>query len=920
LRVRRSAAEALWRGKVKDGGAVDPLIAALAERDALLRAFAAGALGVSGDARAAEPLLTALKDEESSVRAAGAEALGRLGAARALTPLAAALSDQDVVVRRNTAEALGLLGPPALDALAPALQDGDSEVRRRAARGLGEMKDARVVELLAAVVDDRERDVRWAAVSGLERAAGRRAMEVLVDRLAQTHPSRDRTDCMFVYAALERMTGRQSTSGWLGDQDATWNGLVSDCREWLRGAQDGSQRPGFQNAIEAARQSYSAPRWRNHWKPINYEMVQVALQKALAVAQSDAERAEARLAILRNRSYDLSGADAAATREGYAAVLALPEARPDQRAQAILGIGETYVMERRYGLARQEFARAGAMASPPGWAGEVSFAVARSYLHERDLAAAGKELARLVQLEGVAEKLKLEAEAHLDAIRLALRVRANHPRLFFDADTWPAVKARALGPRRGEFEALKARVDAAAVEEIRVADHGTALMEAAFVYRVTREEALLNRIRTMLRATVDYYLTRADAAPHYYSRAGCAAALDWVWNDLTPPEREELARHLLRYVYSIYVQEKIHGTLSGVPSYYEKNLFWYAGLVALDPAVDDVEYARAVSILGHGYAHNREYLAGKLRQARDDGGVDSRLEYAYASVPNTVWSFVHTLQSGLGHQTPAELVYVGITPSHVLRNVLAVGRGRYRHFGYIDSWRHKDGAHVGLLYDHLAQFVHFFGKTQPEEAGIARHVRERLEREGVTGSGAFSVYPFLLDLEEAPPARIPANLPLARHFESLGQIFMSSGFGPDDVYALHVVGGDGEGFQNPNATHFTLYKKGYLALDSGTRAHDGPGHSSYTDQTVAHNCVLIRMPGETFAGGGSAGGVTSVNSGGQCRAIWFARPLAFENDPGNAFAYAATDATETYHEDKCARMVRQFLFLPPDHFVVFDRV
>jgi heparin/heparan-sulfate lyase len=46
--------------------------------------------------------------------------------------------------------------------------------------------------------------------------------------------------------------------------------------------------------------------------------------------------------------------------------------------------------------------------------------------------------------------------------------------------------------------------------------------------------------------------------------------------------------------------------------------------------------------------------------------------------------------------------------------------------------------------------------------------------------------------------------------------------------------------------------------------------------------------------------------------------LAFESH--RPFAYVATDATPTYHPDKCAQMVRQFLFLPPDHFVVFDRV
>jgi heparin/heparan-sulfate lyase len=50
----------------------------------------------------------------------------------------------------------------------------------------------------------------------------------------------------------------------------------------------------------------------------------------------------------------------------------------------------------------------------------------------------------------------------------------------------------------------------------------------------------------------------------------------------------------------------------------------------------------------------------------------------------------------------------------------------------------------------------------------------------------------------------------------------------------------------------------------------------------------------------------------------FAQVLAFQSD--QLFAYAATNATPTYHPDKCAQMVRQFLFLTPDYFVVCDRV
>ena len=38
-------------------------------------------------------------------------------------------------------------------------------------------------------------------------------------------------------------------------------------------------------------------------------------------------------------------------------------------------------------------------------------------------------------------------------------IRRDHPRMFFNADTWPQVKARAEGPARAERDALLNRCD-----------------------------------------------------------------------------------------------------------------------------------------------------------------------------------------------------------------------------------------------------------------------------------------------------------------------------------------------------------------------------------------------------------------------------------------------------------------------------
>ena len=681
-----------------------------------------------------------------------------------------------------------------------------------------------------------------------------------------------------------------------------------------------------------------------HWSdPINFAAARAEFEKALRLARTKSEKAAAHVAITQSRLLDPSKTDYSAIRKEYAKVLAMkptPDGRGSTypRMDAQLGIGETYLLEKNYSVARREFAKAREISSDPLWSGDIQFGIARSYLQERKYDAARREFARLLEMKDFRNEdvIKAVAQTLIDAMSLIPRLRPDHPRLFFNSDTWPAVKARALGVEKQYFNEMKASIDQIAPELIRTGDWGLQVMSAAFVYRVTGEEALLDKVKKMLRATVDHYLLRQAYNAHVYSRIGCVAALDWVWNDLRPPEREQLAADMLSYVYTKCVEDRIRGLnmLQRDPYYYERNVLWYAGLLLLDDALDDVDYARVLSVLGQGYSHNKqhfkEYILGRLG---DDGAFDLKLGYNFGEIPTVAWSFMHTWQSATGAEIPEEWLNAGINPDWVLRNIVAINDdGTCREFGFSRSW--GTCRLSGWLYDHLGHFVHFFGQSHPENAAIAQYLQKRIrESEGKPEGECFAfdsysafypVNPFLLTgLEKAPPGELPEGLPMARHFETVGLVLMSSGFRPDDTYALFAPGGGVTRSEHFDTSHFTIYRKGYLALDSGGMAFDPTGqrgwseHSTnYQPRTVAHNCVLIRMPGEVF--GGSKWGQPKANSGGQTQQGWSAKVLAFET--GNEYSYVANDAARTYSPGECSQMVRQFIFLPPDHFVVFDRV
>jgi len=100
-----------WDGLVKmRERAVEPILDMLRDREPIVRAGAAGALGDIGDRKAVEPLIDSLKDEAPSVRWGAALSLGKLKDKRAIDPLIQRLNDEDRIVRRIAAEALGNMG------------------------------------------------------------------------------------------------------------------------------------------------------------------------------------------------------------------------------------------------------------------------------------------------------------------------------------------------------------------------------------------------------------------------------------------------------------------------------------------------------------------------------------------------------------------------------------------------------------------------------------------------------------------------------------------------------------------------------------------------------------------------------------------------------------------------------------------
>ena len=187
-------------GRIGDGEAVGPLIAARGHGDWKVRAAVAGALGRIGEPEAAPGLIELVRDENEIVRTNAAVGLARLaeeagkGEAalddQGVEALLAALADPRYSVRQGAARALAAAGDPAVERLIELAAGTEEPVRVLAIQTLGEIGSKDALRPLRDLLDSGS----WAAAAHAAEALGkiglaggdRRRLERMLEQ--GTHP------------------------------------------------------------------------------------------------------------------------------------------------------------------------------------------------------------------------------------------------------------------------------------------------------------------------------------------------------------------------------------------------------------------------------------------------------------------------------------------------------------------------------------------------------------------------------------------------------------------------------------------------------------------------------------------------------------------------------------------------------------
>jgi Heparinase II/III-like protein len=191
-----------------------------------------------------------------------------------------------------------------------------------------------------------------------------------------------------------------------------------------------------------------------------------------------------------------------------------------------------------------------------------------------------------------------------------------------------------------------------------------------------------------------------------------------------------------------------------------------------------------------------------------------------------------------------------------------------------------------------------------------------------------------------PALTEPLELPRQHFFSGVGHLVMRDGWKRDSTWIEFDCGPYFSKHQHLSQNHFSIYHRGYLAIDSGADYTDteSPHYLNYYRRTVAHNSVLVYDPREKFFWSDNV--VDAANDGGQrmdsarfwntvrslddwerTRDLWNLGVMRTVDYRPASYHYALGDATAAYSATKLKRFTRELLYVPSSNILlVFDRV
>lgn len=542
----------------------------------------------------------------------------------------------------------------------------------------------------------------------------------------------------------------------------------------------------------------------------------------------------------------------------------------------------------------------------------------------------------------------------------------SHPRLFYSKALFEEFRRKAESPElKPRLEFLQQRTLRSYKELISYTKENDGLQEklppgtsswhpignfgiiagrAAFFYHLTGEKKWALLSIDLMKRYSGYYRKRIakGRAVNWYGwgRVMHIMAWDYLYDVMSKEDRDSIAKEILAHAKWLSHRKNVskllnagEGVNSSGSGFYSAHCMvpWYAGVVFHKAGYDD---AFAEQCLAKGLSGHLAMLKFRNSMAGDDGGsANSVPAYCYGTYNHVEFWFFFSYRTLTGRNIARDFPQMGLFPFWLTYTIFTGIDGKPYEFGTGSGW-HIDN-HFLPQSPYHALFRNFYdGKTC--DLSDRLHAMIPWNKGSWTPlhylsytSGAFHPFYMFFDKSNLENKTLPSaffrQLPKGYYFERLGQLYMHSSWDKEATRALFTCGGKSASHKEADENNFIIYKGGFLALDSGTRSLDNTPEglkrylahdNNYRAQSIAHNVILIHMEGEKFPTW-RFDPKKVLNHGGMNRTLGGVM-RAFETN--EHFTYAAGDATKCYHKDKAERVVRQFLMIYPDLFVIYDRV
>ncbi len=542
-------------------------------------------------------------------------------------------------------------------------------------------------------------------------------------------------------------------------------------------------------------------------------------------------------------------------------------------------------------------------------------------------------------------------------------LRKTHPRLLLNSDDLPKIREMALTKnlehyqqlrnfayKKIELEKLELFTERFTIEnngKIKLAKgfnqgpevvRNTGMKEAsaaAMVFLISQDEKDKQRALELLELSNKYmeYCLKVDLPVDYHTEflMDYMCSYDWMYNHLSREQQIRIGKNIAEYVQGMQPDGrlKVFKSTGDIESgfYGSYSMLLPAGIVLYGNGIDD---QLAEEFLNKGYDLYLGSMEFRDEIAGDKGLlIASTPTYSFGAYPLATFLFFHMNKAALNKDLTLQYTHMVNFINWFLWSTIPDGQGLFYHYGIGDVRHNNNRFDQSAIYGHFSQIVNFYAKTRPDVAKKAQSLIDTLPEDMKKFNDWHPFMSMLMTNKLDAPnnitvAQLTAN-ETAEFFPIFGLVFMRSGYTSNDTFAVFRSGSKRINHQHFDENHFVIYRRGFLALDSGNRGM-AQHHNYYYPQTVAHNAILIDHPTEPMPNHWY-GWPPSMNNqmvikdmisdGGQYDRRSGEMQI-FETSPD--FTWVSGDATKTYIAEKAKLVEREFVYLPPHVFVVYDKV